>query len=709
MNLSLERRIQIGFGIAIAIILAVGAAALRSTTSAVESAGWVAHTLEVRAALSATLADLTAAETASRGYVITADERFLAPYDAARADLPTLLARLRSLTADNPVQQQRLDTLDALVPAHLSHLRRLITLRRERGAVAAAAAVAKGEGETLMNAMRQLVARLEDQEDMLRTRRSALMVADARLARLAAWGGTLVAFVLLGIASVLIRRELAARRQAEAALHESERRLAQLLEAIPVGVFVLDARGTPRYANQKAQELLGKGLASGTPLGQLPEVYQVYVPGTNELYPGDRQPIVFALRGERPPPVIMEIRRPDRTVPIEVWAAPVRDSRGEVTHAVAAFGDITERHRAEAALRESEERFRMLVGSVRDYAILMLDPDGRIATWNRGAQQIKGYTAEEIVGRNFSCFYPPEALAAGTPARALRTAAEAGRFEEANWRVRKDGTRFWADVVITALRDERGTLRGFAKVTRDLTERKRAEAELQARSAQLEAANRELEAFSYSVSHDLRAPLRSIDGFSQALEEDYAGHLDPTGRDHLRRVRAATKRMEQLIEDLLQLARVSRAELRSVPVDLSALARSIAAELQQHERSRTVEFIAPERTPVRGDPHLLRVVLENLLGNAWKFTAQRPTPRIEFGAATQDGQPVYFVRDNGAGFDMAYVAKLFGAFQRLHAASEFPGTGVGLATVQRIVRRHGGRVWAEGAVDQGATFYFTLS
>jgi light-regulated signal transduction histidine kinase (bacteriophytochrome) len=228
------------------------------------------------------------------------------------------------------------------------------------------------------------------------------------------------------------------------------------------------------------------------------------------------------------------------------------------------------------------------------------------------------------------------------------------------------------------------------------------------RTAQLEAANRELESFSYSVSHDLRAPLRSIDGFSQALLEDYEDRLDEDGKDFLRRVRAASRRMVQLIDDLLNLARVARAEVRREPVDMSALARSIAEELRQSEPERQVEFAIADGVVLNGDAPLLRIVLEDLLGNAWKFTSRRARAQIEFGTAQRDEKPVYFVRDDGAGFDPSRAARLFGPFQRLHGSAEFPGTGIGLATVQRIIRRHGGEISAESAVDQGATFYFTL-
>ncbi|MBI2922667.1 MAG: PAS domain-containing protein [Planctomycetes bacterium] len=227
-------------------------------------------------------------------------------------------------------------------------------------------------------------------------------------------------------------------------------------------------------------------------------------------------------------------------------------------------------------------------------------------------------------------------------------------------------------------------------------------------TARLEVANRELEAFSYSVSHDLRTPLRAIEGFSDAVLQDYESRLDERGGDYLRRLRAGAQRMAQLIDDMLELSRVSRAELRREEVDLSALVGSIAAELRQRDPARNVEFLVAPGAVASGDPRLLRIVFQNLLENAWKFTGRHPRATIEFGATSRDGRPAWFVRDDGAGFDPARAGRLFGAFQRLHSASEFPGSGIGLATVQRIVHRHGGRIWAEGAVEKGATFTFTL-
>lgn len=272
----------------------------------------------------------------------------------------------------------------------------------------------------------------------------------------------------------------------------------------------------------------------------------------------------------------------------------------------------------------------------------------------------------------------------------------------------KDGSRYWASVVITALRDKAGLLHGFAKITRDITDRMRAEEEIRRRSSELEAANKELEAFCYSVSHDLRAPLRGIDGFSQALLEDYAPQLDDQAKDHLRRIRAGTQRMGTLIDDLLNLSRITRADLSRESVNLSELARSIAADFCRNQPERAVEFDIASDLRASGDPHLIHIALENLLGNAWKFSSRCERARIEFGRVHENGASAFFVRDNGAGFDAAYADRLFGAFQRLHSSADFPGTGVGLASVHRIIHRHGGKIWAEGATGQGATFYFTL-
>ncbi|MBS1767107.1 MAG: hypothetical protein JST05_06865 [Acidobacteria bacterium] len=260
---------------------------------------------------------------------------------------------------------------------------------------------------------------------------------------------------------------------------------------------------------------------------------------------------------------------------------------------------------------------------------------------------------------------------------------------------------FWARESSQARRRARAEAK-LRRLNREL------ESRVEQRTAQLETANKELEAFAYSVSHDLRAPLRGIDGFSQALMEDYGDKLDEDGRHYLSRVRAGTQRMGLLIDDLLRLSRVSRAQMERAPMDLSGIAKQVVDELRAQDRGRVVTVRIQEGLKATGDAHLMKVVLDNLLGNAWKYSGKREQALIEVGAAPAEGGKAFFVKDDGAGFDMTYAHKLFGVFQRLHSAEDFPGTGIGLATVARIIHRHGGRIWAKGETGKGATFYFTL-
>lgn len=318
------------------------------------------------------------------------------------------------------------------------------------------------------------------------------------------------------------------------------------------------------------------------------------------------------------------------------------------------------------------------------------------------AFDVLGYSREELLSRPFLDFVHPDDRAA--------TAAEVEKLSrgvpslhfETRYRC-KDGSYRW---LAWTSAPEAGALYAIA---RDVTEARRTQEELSRARDAAEAANRELESFSYSVAHDLRAPLRAIDGFSQALLEDCAERLDADGKKYLSYVRGAAQQMAQLIDDLLALSRVTRSELHEEEVNLSELARTAIARLRRSHPDRRVSVVIRDGLTDRGDPRLLAVVFDNLLDNAWKFTQRRDEARIEFGAIAGDGHPVYFVRDDGVGFDMTYADKLFGVFQRLHSVSEFEGTGIGLATVQRAVRRHGGRVWAEGAVDRGACFFFTLN
>ncbi len=528
---------------------------------------------------------------------------------------------------------------------------------------------------------------------------------------------------------VLVFRDVTETRRAE-------RRFRIGVEGAPSAMVMADGMHRITLVNSQAEKLFGyrREELLGQPIEILvPDRFrEQHSQKVDECLAAPRNRVV----GE--PQELVCLRKDATEVPIEIRLNPL--ATAECNFVLASNVDITDRKRVVQMHLQFRALFESLPG-----LFLVLSPDLTIVGASDAYLKATMTKREEILGRGlFDVFpdNPEDPLASGVSnLRASldrvrqNTVADTMAIQKYDVR-RPDGTfeeRYWSPFKSPVLNAE-GQLEFIIHRVEDVTdfvrhkhgrassesglrielERMDAEIyrsaqELQAANQRLADANKELESFSYSVSHDLRAPLRAIDGFSQVLIEDYGDTLDDTGREYLDRVRAGTQRMGQLIDDMLSLARITRRAMQREPVDLSAIAQLIATELQDADPGRRVQFVIAEGVGAVGDTGLLRAVLTNLLGNAWKFTAQSPQPVIEFGARDDSTEQVYFVQDNGVGFDMAYAGKLFGVFQRLHETNEFPGTGIGLATVQRIVYRHGGRVWADAEAGKGARFSFTLS
>jgi PAS domain S-box-containing protein len=506
----------------------------------------------------------------------------------------------------------------------------------------------------------------------------------------------------------------------ERALRASEQLFKAGFEHAPVGVVFRRPDGTVRQANATFAKMLGYTVA------ELDGMSVVEI-----THPDDRAEtaslIAATLAGAHDHSEVQKryLRKDGSSVWTTVNVTLLRDERGRPVDFMAMVSDVSTRKAAEDALIQSEERFRGLFETALiGFALheVVCDDAGVPVDYvfleaNEAFGEYTGLVPAEIVGRRAT-----EVIAGVEASGRIELYGEVALGGDA----RRFETYFEPfdrhyDIQVSSPQPGQ-----FTTVFLDVTERKQAEqgrreaerelAETNVhlerrvleRTLELEAANEELEAFSYSVSHDLRSPLRALDGFSLALLEDYGDVLDDTAMDYLARVRAGAQRMGALIDDMLVLSRASRGEMTRRDVDLAALARDVVADLRRADPGREVEFTLPETLAVNGDPGLMRTLLENLLGNAWKFTSRKPAAHIELGVDRRGGAVACFVRDDGVGFDPAYVDKLFTPFQRLHTTKEFPGTGIGLATVQRILRRHGGRAWAEGVVDGGASVYFTF-
>ena len=462
----------------------------------------------------------------------------------------------------------------------------------------------------------------------------------------------------------------------------------------PEGIVASWNPGAERMKGYKASEIIGKS-------------FTLFYPEKDLLAGKPQRELEVAAEVGRCEDEGWRIRKDGTRFWANVVITAVRDDDGTLL----GFGKIT---RDNTDRREAEMHYRTLVEGVTDYAIYSLDKNGIITSWNSGAQRIKKYSAEEIIGKHFSQFYTKEDAAAGLPAKVLEIATTTGHYEGEGWRVRKDGSKFWSSVVVTPLRDDAGELIGYSKITRDVTDRmellekiQHHADELELRVAERERTNAELEAFSYSVSHDLRSPLRAIEGFTDIILTDFGGQLPTEVVELLQNVAQSALRMNRLVQDLLDYSRLSRIQIESAPVSIATAVKAACDQIDAGLRDQIKTSIDP---PLRVSANMATLTqsLFNLINNGLKFYPAGQTPHVEVSARRDGANIIVEVCDEGIGIAAQHQERIFQVFERLHSQEAYPGTGIGLAIVKRGINRIGGKVWVESAPGKGSRFYISL-
>jgi len=699
-----ETAIHAGFGLALAILALIGFLYYRNVTAMTDFDRMVERSTAVIAELDGLVSAMEAVEIGELTFILTADETVLVPYRAALGRIDRHLAQLKNLTRNHPSQQGRVQRVEPLIREKLAEVGKTMDARKTAGFRTAYALEFTPRHERLMDEIRRQLAEARDAVMRHLNTRKALKDASTRKTIVAFFAGNGIGFVLLMSTFLLLKKEISVRKRAEL-------KFRGVLESAPDAVVIVDDSGAIRIVNSQAEKLFGY---------EREELYgqqvELLVP---ERFRTDhaahragflRNPHVRHMGAA---PELYGQHKGGHEFPADISLSPLVTDEGVLV--IASIRDTTERTRAEEALRKSERKFSKIFHAVPALIGISTLKEGRFIDVNQAAAETLGYQREELIGR---------------------TSRELGLWEDEFERVR-----------ITQMMKEQGSVRNvevryrgksgehhvglysaefvdfnggngdryMLSLVKDITLRKRAEEEVErlnatlaARADELETVNRELEAFNYTVAHDLRQPLNTVGSYCQVIEALCGATLDEKCRGYLRETYNGTMRMNRLIEALLMFSRMARVELRRERVDISEIARETAAELRLTDPVRRVAFRINDGMEIDGDANLLRVIMDNLLGNAWKYTTTREEGIIEFGVTERDGTPAFFVRDNGVGFAMADADKLFIPFQRLPGAEEWRGFGIGLATVERIIRRHGGRVWAEGEPDKGATFYFTL-
>lgn len=698
--------------VALVILIVIAMLSYRSIASFQDRTQWVDHTNDVLRTTELIFSDLKDTEAAVRGYAITGDESYLEPFDDSSASIPQRLQVLARLTADNPTQAARSHELADLAKQRLAAAERTLRLfrRGNRAPVSAEARAHLDAGKAVMDEIRARVVQLRLEEENLLRERGEDSERAARKTIAIIILGNLVSLSFLIVAFSLLRREIASRSATERRAQQLAAEFEDLYNQAPCGYHSVDINGY--FVRINDTELAWLGYQRGAVVGKL-KFSDIVIAADKELLKTS-----FPLFKERGHLGLMEftlVRKDGSTLPVSVSATALTDPDGDFVMSRTTVFDMTALKEAELQLKAANAFLDAIVENIPSMIFVKHAGSLRFARINRTEEIMLGMPREQVVGKSDYDLFPKDQADFFT-AKDREVLASREVVDIPQEAISTPHGRRILHTLKIGLRDSLDEPQYLLGISHDITERIQAEeriralaADLEVRANQLEATNKELESFSYSVSHDLRSPLRAIDGFSRLLEEDYQQALDAEGKRLLSVIRQNSQRMGVLIDELLAFSKLGRKPLAVDRVDMNELVTEALVDARAAAPATAVEVRLGDLPAATGDRVLLRQAWINLISNGIKYSSKKDEPEVVIGSRPgENGSIVYFVQDNGVGFDMQYYDKLFGVFQRLHRAEEFPGTGVGLAIVQRVVARHGGRVWAEAQPDRGATFYFSI-
>lgn len=725
MKLPLTRQINLGLGLTLLLVIFNAALSYRNTLKVVENERLVAHTHEVISKLEKTLSTLKDAETGQRGYLLVGDTSYLEAYQTAVTTVNQQITGLQQLTSDNPKQQERIVDLKKSVDAKLTELESTIVLKRTQGQQAALQIVRSNQGKLIMDKIRRQIADMQLEENRLLQLRNAESKASIDSTLLSSLIANSVNLLGVGIIyylfcrdRILRHKEQTKQNQLFGELQAERNRLETMMQQLPVGAAIADNEGRLILANQQAEKILGHALFATSNIDEYSKYKAKHPDG--RPYETHEYPLIRALTlGERVVDEECRYPQPDGSERVIYSSStPVRESN-KIIAAVATFYDVTLLKTTEAQLRSSDEKFRQLAESIHEVFWIFDPRNSQLIYVSPGYEKIWGRTIESLQNNSMAwseSIHPDDKQ---RHAELHQENIHRGTFNVEYRIIRPDGQVRWIEDRGFPVRNDKGEIYRVAGVAEDVTERKYKEAEIQQlnetleqrvqeRTLQLQEVNAEMEAFTYSVSHDLRAPLRTMQGFAQALQEDYGEQLDEIAQEYIEYITEGAVQMDALIADLLAYSRLTRVQIKLQQVDLNSVVTEALKQLGAQTKEKHAVITVDTLPSVIAHRSTLMQVIINLISNAIKFVKPAIQPKVHIYAQKQQNSVHIWIEDNGIGIAPEHQERIFRVFERLHGAESYAGTGIGLAIVRKAVERMGGKVGVQSQVDSGSKFWIEL-